>query len=213
MDIIIPLRFSNVHHRYALLNLIQRAVETEAGNVVEEIARDARLHEITETMRNISDGTLVFEDGELKYRHTGLKENLSLVSVSTGIKTFAILRVRLERGYIEENGVIVMDEPEVHLHPEWQIRLAEVVVLLQKSLDLNIVITTHSVEFLTAIEFFSKKHGVHEKCQFYLTEIEETAIPGDLARVVFRNTTKDMEKIYSSISEPYLKIYEQMEGD
>ncbi len=206
-------RFSNEHHRYALLNLIQRAVETEAGNVVEEIARDARLHEITETMRNISDGTLVFEDGELKYRHTGLKENLSLVSVSTGIKTFAILRVLLERGYIEENGVIVMDEPEVHLHPEWQIRLAEITVLLQKSLDLNIVITTHSVEFLTAIEFFSKKHGVQEKCRFYLTEIEEAAIPGDLARVVFRNTTKDMEKIYSSISEPYLKIYEQMEGD
>ena len=104
-----------------------------------------------------------------------------------------------------------MDDPEVHLHPEWQIRLTEIAVLLQKSLSLNLVITTHSVEFLTAIDFFSKKYEVHDNCQFYLTETEKTSASGTLSRVIFKNVKMDMEKMYASISEPYLRIYGQME--
>lgn len=207
-------RFAGMaHHREALINLIQRTAQAEPENVIEEIARDTRLREMMEKIREISDGSLVFEDGELKYRHTGLKENLSLVSVSTGIKTFTILKSLLEKGYLEENGIIVMDEPEVHLHPEWQIRLAEIAVLLQKAYGLNLVITTHSVEFLTAIDHFSKKYEIRKKCQFYLTETEKTSTSGNLAKVVIRSTTKDLEKIYTSISEPYLKVYGEMEGD
>ena len=76
------------------------------------------------------------------YRHAGLKENLSLVSVSTGLKAFAILRSLLERGYLEENGIIVMDEPEVSLHMEWQKRLIDLVMELNP--NVQIIMTTHS---------------------------------------------------------------------
>ena len=202
-----------IRHRSELIDLIRMAVETEPENVVEEIARNTQLREMIERIRKTSDGNLVFEDGEFMYRHSGLKESLSLVSVSTGLKTFAILRSLLGRGYLEENGIVIMDEPEVHLHPEWQIRLAELTVLLQKTLDLNVVITTHSVEFLTAIDHFSKKYAIREECNFYLTETEKDADSEDLAQVIIRNATQDMEKIYASISEPYLKVYGEMEGD
>ena len=206
-------RSAIVHHRDSLINLIQRTARNEQGNVIEEIIRDARLRVVMDKMREISDGSLVFEDGEFKYRYNGLKENLSLVSLSTGIKTFAILKALLAKGFLEENGIIVMDEPEVHLHPEWQIRLAEITVLLQKAYGLNIVLTTHSIDFFTAIDYFSNKYEIREKCHFYLTEKEKSPVNGTLSKVVIKNATKDMEKIYASISEPYLKIYSQMEGD
>ena len=144
-------------HREALLDLIMKSVEDHPENVIEEILREKELREIIEKMNEVSNGALRIENGELVYQHEGLKESLDLISVSTGVKTFAILRSLLGKGYIEENGIIVLDEPEVHLHPEWQIRLAEIIVLLQKAYGLNALITTHSNDFLSAIDYYSQK--------------------------------------------------------
>lgn len=38
----------------------------------------------------------------------------------------------LKSACIEENSVIIFDEPESHLHPKWQYVLAELVVLMKK---------------------------------------------------------------------------------
>ena len=78
---------------------------------------------------------------------------------------------------------------------------------------LNIVITTHSVDFLTAIDFFTRKYEIRDNCRFYLTETDQQDSHGNQADVNMVNVTEDMEKMYSSISEPYLKVYSQMEGD
>ena len=200
-------------HRDALITLIQKSVFGESDNVIESIIRNEQLHDVIQKLDEISNGTLVYENEEFMYRHAGLNENLSLVSVSTGIKTFAILRTLLERGYLEKDGIIVLDEPEVHLHPEWQIRLAEITVLLHKAIGLNIVITTHSHDFLTSIDFFSRKYEIREKCRFYLTETEHPLGFENLSKVNLHNMTDNMERLYASISEPFLRIYGQMEGD
>ena len=67
-----------------------------------------------------------------------------------GIKAFTIIRTLLEKGEIHEKDVMVLDEPEIHLHPEWQLIYAELIVLLEKYLHLTILITTHSPYFLEA---------------------------------------------------------------
>ena len=64
---------------------------------------------------------------------------------------------------------MVLDEPEIHLHPEWQIIYAELIVLLQKFFDLTILLTTHSPYFLRAIDVFAVKYEVRDKCKFYLS--------------------------------------------
>ena len=33
-----------------------------------------------------------------------------------------------------------MDEPEVHLHPEWQVKLAEILTLMVKDLNVNLFV-------------------------------------------------------------------------
>lgn len=71
---------------------------------------------------------------------------------------------------INEKDVIIFDEPEIHLHPEWQIRYAELLVLIQKYFDLTILLTTHSPFFLRAIEVFSKKYETEEKCTYYMAK-------------------------------------------
>lgn len=61
-------------------------------------------------------------------------------NLSMGIKAFTIIRTLLEKGEIHEKDVMVLDEPEIHLHPEWQLIYAELIVLLEKYLHLTILI-------------------------------------------------------------------------
>ena len=92
--------------------------------------------------------------------------------MSAGLKSFAILKRLVENGNLEEKGIVILDEPEIHLHPEWQIKFAELIVLLQKEFGMHILLTTHSPYFLKAIQVYSKKYEISDKCKYYMSELD-----------------------------------------
>ena len=180
---------------------------------VEEVLRNQKLKEIIEKINRISDGEMIVENGKILYRHMDMKKSLGIGSLSTGIKTFLILKELLLNGALEENGIMVIDEPEVHLHPEWQIKFAEVIVLLQKAYGLNIILTTHSMDFLSALITYAKQYEIEDSCNYYLTQMvkdDKELLP--LARLKWMND--DIQGLYASVSEPFEKLYQQMDlGD
>ena len=68
-------------------------------------------------------------------------------NLSTGMKNFVILKQLLQNGSIDENGIVILDEPEIHLHPEWQLKFAEIIVLLQIEFGVHVLLNTHSPYF------------------------------------------------------------------
>ena len=116
-------------------------------------------------------------------------------NLSTGIKSFIILKTLLRNGSINDNGVVILDEPEIHLHPEWQLKFAEVIVLIQKEFGVNILLNTHSPYFLNAIEVYVKKYGIEKKCKFYLTDDNE-------GRTNIKDVTDQTELIYEKLARP-----------
>ena len=76
----------------------------------------------------------------------------------------------LLNGYIKDRSVLILDEPEIHLHPKWQIILADVIIQLQKEYEITCVINTHSPYFLNAIEVFAEKEKISDRCKYYLAE-------------------------------------------
>jgi predicted ATPase len=115
------------------------------------------------------------------------------------MKPFLIIKRLLEVGAVKEGGVLVFDEPEIHLHPEWQLKYAELLVLLQKEFKLNILLTTHSPYFLNAIEVYSQKHGSVESCNYYLSETQ-----GDACSL--QEVTGDLTLIYEKLAKPFQKL-------
>ena len=97
-------------------------------------------------------------------------KGLSVNNISTGVKSFLVIKKLITDNIISEKDVLIFDEPEIHLHPEWQILYAELLVLIQKYFDLTILLTTHSPFFLRAIEVFSKKYETEEKCTYYMAK-------------------------------------------
>ena len=107
---------------------------------------------------------------------------------------------------INDKTMLVLDEPEVHLHPKWQLIYAEILVLLQKEFDLNIIITTHSPYFINAIETYSAKNEVANRCKYYLAELDSEGS-------VFRDVTRNTDAIYELLSKPLRKLNDLMYAD
>lgn len=82
----------------------------------------------------------------------------------------------LETGVLKRKDVLILDEPEIHLHSEWQLIYAELIVVLQKLFDLNILIVTHSFEFLESLNFFMKKHGTLDNGNYYMPKETEKGV-------------------------------------
>ena len=170
------------------LNLVDRANLKEKLNIVYQKINDT-----------LGSDMALFEMDKDSMSRDIITSGLSLDSLSSGMKTFYLIKSLIDNGTIVENGILILDEPEVHLHPDWQVTLAEVIVLLQREMGLHILINTHSPYFLRAIEVFSGKYDTEDVVKYYLSYNE-----GDNAKM--KDVTFNISEIYKVLSDPLQRI-------
>ena len=72
-------------------------------------------------------------------------------------------------------------------------------MLLQKTFELTIVLTTHSAHFLDALNYYAQKHGVANKCNYYLSSVAEYGC-------VLQDVTNDLSQIYTQLVDPSILL-------
>lgn len=192
-------------NRYAELNMMDRHLRTLLSDdanhgvmdgIIGSVIAKEKLGEINTVLGQIVDGSILREKNDEYYLNDdGLQEPIAFNNLSTGLKSFVLIKMLLEKGIIKNKDVLILDEPEIHLHPEWQVAYAELIVLIQRYFDLSVVIATHSPYFVDAINLFSIKYGTDSKVNYYLSSIKENG-----ARM--ENVTDDIEKIYRKMASP-----------
>lgn len=186
--------FRNFNHQSDLQELL---FSNKKINASEEVLLDEKFSRISYIFENVRVGDLVNSDKQFKY-HEG-ESDYELNNVSLGLKTFIIIKTLIAKGIISEKGTIILDEPEIHLHPQWQVNFAELIVLLQKVFNLHILLTTHSPYFLEAIEVYSKIHGISEKCNYYLNENVN-------GKIIVQKVNDDLSKVYNKFFTPFQSL-------
>lgn len=185
----------NIMKNY-LLNSLQTVSEDIYENIFDAVAAKEKLAEINEISTEVIDGDIEKnQDGEYCFKSNNYAKPLNVVNMSTGMKSFALIKRLLESGNLKEKDVIILDEPEIHLHPEWQLLYAKMIVLLQKQFDLSMIITTHSPYFLDAIDVFSAKYNIADRTKYYLAENT-----GNTS--VLQDVTNNIDAIYKKLSDP-----------
>lgn len=174
-------------HRESLLRLIRN---TKQRTVLEKTQISKEAQEIEWKLDSMLSGDFSFEDeGSYIIGKDGKKLRLS--NMATGTKTVAILIMLIREGLLTQKSVLIFDEPESHLHPEWQNIFAEIIVLIEKVIGAHIVLTTHSPNFFYALDTYSRKYDIISRCAFYQAE------SADNGHVKINDVSKDVGKIYS----------------
>lgn len=183
-----------------LIKNLRREEEDIFDSAFNTVLVKDKLSEVYDMLKNIVGGEIIESpDREYYLNSNQYARPINIKNLSTGLKSFALIKKLLENGSLKEKDVLVLDEPEIHLHPEWQLAYAELIVLLQKKFDLTIVITTHSPYFLDAVDVFSAKHEVSDKVNYYLAE-------NDGKVSYLKNVTDHIDAIYKKLSDPMQEL-------
>jgi len=171
-------------------NKLKFVLKSKKGpSLFEKTVLESSYEDLKKKIDEIIPGTFEFDsDGEF-YINGGKK--LKVSNLAAGAKIFSIIKILIEKGEIDSSTMLILDEPEAHLHPMWQNRFAEIITLLVKFLRVNILLTTHSSNFMLAIDAYMRKYDLSEKTNFYQTEVLEDGF------VRYQSVNDDMGKIYS----------------
>lgn len=177
--------------------LTSKSQEGVMDGVIETIRTKEKLNDIYKTLQSVVNGEILVTPNNEEYylKNNEFDKPISFHNLSTGVKSFVILKMLLEKGCLKEKDVVILDEPEIHLHPQWQIAYAELIVLLQKHFDLSVIVTTHSPYFVDALNLFSCKYGTDNKVNFYLSV-------NNANTVTMECVTNKIELIYKKMASP-----------
>jgi predicted ATPase len=144
-----------------------------------------------------------FKKDELgRYYFDKQGEKIDLLNTATGIKTFGIFQVLSQNNYLNENTILILDEPEVHLHPKWQLEMAKIIVELVKN-GVKILVNSHSPYMIEALQRYGELEKVNS--DFYLAEDGYIKKEND-------SNSETLAKVFEKLSEPF-DVFEEMESE
>ena len=186
--------------------LIRGMIPTHIKNFIEKMVYAKSSSYLFENYSNILQGIEKRIDGrfhfdkntnKLYYRSKG--NEYSPINTASGTKTFGVLQLLLQSNIIGPNRILLWDEPENHLHPEWQVAFADVILQLV-SQGVPIVISTHSPYFIQAVRYYASKYGVESSVDYYLAEEADNGLS------TLQEVTHDLNKVFAKLSRPLTDV-------
>lgn len=149
--------------------------------------------QILNKISSIIGGRIEYVNQQFSFIRNTDGKKFSLSGVASGIQNFAILDVLTRNEHIQPNSVLIIDEPEVHLHPQWEYEYAKLITDYVR-MGVKVVLTTHSLYMVKALKEFSK--DIPEKVNYYLTKKDANQ------KVSYENVTLETYKIFKKFSDP-----------
>lgn len=140
-----------------------------------------KFNETTKTIQAIDDliKHQIFTNGaEVKFDElsksftlrTSSGVEMDLSDSATGMKSFAVLDRLVKNGSINSKTLLILDEPEAHLHPQWVVEFGRLLTLINKHIGAKIFVATHSPDMVQALRYIPNKESIGERVNFYLAE-------------------------------------------
>lgn len=168
-----------------------------------DLLKQAGAMEASRTLADLQaliDGEVVYDKSERDFvyrRASGAP--ISIKNTASGIKVFGLLNILVANEFVTKDTILIFDEPENHLHPKWQLKLAEVLIKLVES-GVYVLVSSHSPYLIEALKRHADRANLGKEVRFVLAQDK---------------TIKDenrLSDIFSVLAEPF-EVFRSMDAE
>lgn len=156
-----------------------------------------------DSIHRIVNGEIIYDNDKKDFIFNKDGKSISIKNTASGIKVFGILQLLSKNSFLNKNSMLIFDEPENHLHPNWQLKLAKILVELARN-GVYVLVSSHSPYMIEALKRFSDSADLEQKTGFYLAENNT---------IENRNRLEDTFRILSEPFEIFRKMDEELLKD
>lgn len=124
---------------------------------------------LVDEIQRIIDGAVIYDKGERDFVFRRGAESVSIKNTASGIKVFGLLQILIANDFVSNNTILIFDEPENHLHPKWQLKLAQALLMLVEK-GVYVLVSSHSPYMIEALKRGVDRAGLTGHACFYLAE-------------------------------------------
>jgi AAA domain, putative AbiEii toxin, Type IV TA system len=121
-------------------------------------------------LQALIDGEVAYDKSERDFvfrRPSGT--SISIKNTASGIKVFGLLKILVANEFVAKDTLLIFDEPENHLHPKWQLKLAQVLIKLVES-GVYVLVSSHSPYLIEALKRGADRAGLTAEARFALAQ-------------------------------------------
>ena len=154
------------------------------------------LFAVLQNTRDLMQGGFSFDESDQDFVfQRGETLKIKPLNTASGIKTFGIIQLLIHLGLLNSQSLLIIDEPETHLHPAWQVEYARLMVALVKH-GIPVLLTSHSPYVIQALKVEGEKEGIGDMINYYLAERNEDNTS------TIHDVTDDLNRIFVKLSAP-----------
>jgi len=185
-------------------DLNEKVKESEYNqDFLDFISNDLDIEEFIKDLSKIINGAIKYNKKTKDFIYVSNGKSYYNLNTATGIKSFGIMQMLIQSGFINERSLLILDEPEVHLHPKWQLKYAEFIVKLVKN-NINVLVTSHSPYMIDALKYYSDAFKVDNN--FYLAQKNKDESSS------INDVTMDISPIFEKLTEPLERLHKMKLG-
>ncbi len=159
-----------------------------------------RASHVLADLEALIDGEVAYDKNERDFllrRQSGA--SISMKNTASGIKVFGLLKILVANEFVTKDTVLIFDEPENHLHPKWQLKLAQVLLTLVEG-GVYVLVSSHSPYLIEALKRGVDRAGLATEARFALAQ---------------ERSIKDEDRlsdIFSVLAEPF-EVFREMDAE
>jgi len=171
------------------LKIIKEESKIKIADIIQEVTKE---HNLIPNLKRL----------EWKYILYNNNDSLSFDSMGDGLK--AIINILYKIYEKKDSSIILLDEPENHMHPGYIIEFVKILIKLSKELNLQFFITTHDNDFIDSFlekNYFSREDNEYIKKEILILQMGKINEKSYIKELSYNDAKESKEKFFLDLRE------------